>query len=95
MSNLIENTNIPNNSSVIETIIKNSHIFNNISLASKSKVIKVSPHLDMAIIWIDIWDIQSGSIAKYLINRCFNIGSFIAIVQEANMNLSVLQCKNC
>lgn len=33
---LMENTNMPINSSVIETILKNNHIFNNISLASKS-----------------------------------------------------------
>jgi len=40
----------------IEDILKNNHIFNNIILASKPRVIKVSPKSDMAIIWIDIWD---------------------------------------
>jgi len=48
-------------SSVIEDIIKKNHIFNNIMLASKPHIIKASPKLDMAIIWVDIWDIQSGS----------------------------------
>ena len=47
-------------SSDIETILKQNHIFNNIPLASKSRVIKVSPKSDMAIVWIDIWDVQSG-----------------------------------
>ena len=38
----------------IETILKQNHIFDNISLASKLRVIKVSPKSNMAIIWIDI-----------------------------------------
>jgi len=41
----------------IETTLKQNHIFDNISLVSKPRVIKVSPKSDMAIIWIDIWDI--------------------------------------
>ena len=79
----------------IEMILKQNHIFDNISLASKPRVIKVSPKSDMSIVWIDIWDIQSGSNAKMLINRCFNIGSYIATIWEANMNPGILQCKNC
>ena len=43
----------------------------------------------MSIIWIDIWDIQSSSKTKSLINRCFNVGRFITTIQEANMNLSI------
>ena len=38
----------------VETILKQNHIFDNITLASKPRVIKVSPKSDMAIIWIDI-----------------------------------------
>jgi len=57
----------------IETILKQNHIFDNISLASKPRVIKVSPKSDMAIVWIDIWDVQSGLNAKMLINRCYNL----------------------
>ena len=71
---------MPINSSMIETILKNNHIFNNVSLASKPWVIKTSPKLDMAIVWLDIWDVQSGSKAKCLINRCFNIGSYITTI---------------
>ena len=55
-------------SSDVETILKQNQIFDNINLASKPRVIKVSPKLDMSIIWIDIWDVQSGSKAKGLIN---------------------------
>jgi len=51
---LIENTNTPINFSVIETILKNTYFFNNISLVSKLKIIKVSPKSDMTIIWINI-----------------------------------------
>ena len=38
----------------IEKILKNNHIFNDIILASRTRVIKVSSKLDMAIIWINI-----------------------------------------
>ena len=79
----------------IETVMKQNHIFDNISLSSKPRVIKVSPKSDMAIVWIDIWDVQSGHNAKLLINRCFNMGNNIATIRGANMNPGVPQCKNC
>ena len=79
----------------IQSILKQNHIFDNISLASKPRVIKVSPKSDMALVWIDIWDIQSGKNAKMLINRCFNVGNYIATIRGANMNPSVPLCKNC
>ena len=41
-------------SSNVESIIKQNQIFDNITLAFKPRVIKVSPKLDMAIIWVDI-----------------------------------------
>ena len=82
-------------SSDIESILKQNHIFDNISLASRPRIIKVSPKSDMAIVWIDIWDVQSGRNAKLLINRCFNVGNYIATVRGATMNPSVPQCKNC
>ena len=47
--------------SMVKDVIKKNHIFNNIVLASKPCIIKVSPKLDMAIIWVDIWNIQDGS----------------------------------
>ena len=83
------------NSSDVENIIKQNHIFNNIILASKPKVIKVLPKLDITIIWINIWDAQSGVKAKDLINRCFNVRSFISMIRDANTNPEVPQCKNC
>ena len=55
-------------SSNVETILKQNQIFDNIKLASKPRVIKVSSKSDMSIIWIDIWDIQISSKAKGLIN---------------------------
>ena len=76
-------------SSDVKTILKQNQIFNNIKLVSKLRVIKVSPELDMSIIWIDIWDIQSGSKAKGLINQCFNISKYIATVRDINMFLGV------
>ena len=79
----------------IESILKQNQIFNNVSLASKPRVIKVSPKSNMSIIWIDIWDVQSRTNAKMLINRCFNVGKYIATIRGANMNPGVPQCKNC
>ena len=79
----------------MKNILKNNHLFNNIILASKPQVIKLSPKSNMAIIWIDIWDTQSGSNTKKVINRWFNIRSFIATVRGANINPGISQCKNC
>ena len=53
---LIENTNIPINSEFIETVIKLSHIFNDLLLTSRPRVIKASPKSNMVIVWIDIWN---------------------------------------
>ena len=92
---LSEATNTCIISKEVERILKNNHIFNNIVLASKLRIVKVSLKSDMAIIWINIWDAQSGSKAKSLINWRFNIERFIAIIQSANMNPGVPQCKNC
>ena len=82
-------------SSEIKSILKQNHIFDNISLTSKLRIIKVSPKSDMAIIWIDIWDVQSGQNTKLLINRCFNVGNNIATIRGVNMNPGIPQCKNC
>ena len=76
-------------------ILKQNQIFDNISLASKPRVIKVSSKSDMSIVWIDIWDIQSGSNTKTLINRYFNVRRYIVTIREANMNPGVPQYKNC
>jgi len=46
----MENTNMPINSSVIKTILKKNYIFNNISLASKPRFIKMLPKSDMVIV---------------------------------------------
>jgi len=75
-----ENVNSHISSDNVESILKSNHIFNDIILVSKPCIIKVFPKSDMAIIWIDIWDTQSRSNAKKIINRCFNVRSFIAMV---------------
>jgi len=88
-------TNSHFSSDDVESILRSNHIFNDIVLASRPRIIKVSPKSDMSIIWIDIWDSQSSSNAKKIINRRFNVESFIATVRGANMNPGVPQCKNC
>ena len=82
-------------SSDVEDIIKQNQIFDNIILAFKHWVIKVSSKSDIAIVWIDIWDAQSGAKNKGLINQCFNVERSITTVRMANANLDIPQCKNC
>jgi len=86
---LLELTNICIILEDIKKILKSNYIFNNVVLASKPRIVKVSPKLDITIIWIDIWDAQSGSKAKGLINQRFNVESFIATIHGANMNPEV------
>jgi len=92
---LNENSNVSILSDYVETIIKFNHVFNNLSLASKLWVIKALPKSDIAIIWINIWNAQSRFNAKNIINRSFNIGSYIATIWGINMNSGVPQYKNC
>ena len=91
---IIEETNTLINSSVVKSTIKSIYIFDNIYIVSKPHIIKVSPKSDMVIIWANIWNTQSGSSAKSLINRFFNIGSYITTIQGVNINLGISQCKN-
>lgn len=77
---LIEDTNISISSDVVEIILQYTHIFNNIVFTLKPKVIKVSSKLDMAVIWIDIWNAQNSSKAKSLINRYLNVRNLIATI---------------
>ena len=60
------------------------------TLASKPRIIKASSKSDMAIVWIDIWNVQSSTKAKSLINKCFNIERYITTVWSTNMNLEIL-----
>jgi len=73
----------------IDGVLKETHLFKDIVLASKSHVIKVSPKSDMAVVWVDIWDSQSSSLVKNIINHHFNIRHFIATVKGTNMNPDV------
>lgn len=43
----------------------------------------------MTIIWLNIWDVQSGKSTKELINRCFNV-RHIATIRVININSGVL-----
>ena len=80
---------------IIEGVLKDSHLFKDVTLASKPHIIKASPKSDKAVVWVDIWDSQSSSCTKNIINRRFNVGRFIATVRRTNMNPGVPQCKNC
>jgi len=79
----------------IEGVLKETHLFKDVTLASKPRVIKASPKSNKAVVWVDIWDSQSGSAAKNIINRHFNIGCFVATIRGTNTNPDIPQCKNC
>jgi len=76
----MKNMNTSLSLDIVEIIIKSNYIFNNIAIVLRPKVIKVLPKLDMGIIWLDNWDMQSSSKAKDLINRYFNVRSYIVII---------------
>jgi len=54
---------------IIEGVLKYSHLFKDAILASKPHIIKASPKSDKTVVWVDIWDSQSSSCAKNIINR--------------------------
>ena len=85
---------MPISADTIKKIIKDNHIFNNIILTSRPRVIKVFLKSDIVIIQLDIWDVQDRTKAKGIINCCFNVGSHIATIQRANMNPEIPQYKN-
>ena len=82
-------------SDYIEGILKEMHLFKDVMLASKPYVIKSSPKSDITVVWVDIWDSQSGSLVKNIINCCFNVGQFVVTIHGTNINLGIPQCKNC
>ena len=53
----------------IESILKETHLFKDIVLALKLHIIKVSPKSNKTVVQINIWDSQSGSAAKNIINQ--------------------------
>jgi len=46
----MEDTNVPINSSIVESIIQSIHIFNDVYLVLKPHIIKMSPKSDITII---------------------------------------------
>jgi len=53
---LIEDINFPITSNIVEKILQSIHIFNDVTLTSRPYIIKALPKLDMAVIWIVIWN---------------------------------------
>lgn len=86
---LSEATNLHITSEEIKNTLKNTHIFNDVILASKLRIIKVFLKSDIVIIWVNIWNSQSSSNTKSLINHRFNIGRFITTMHGANVNPGV------
>jgi len=78
---------------IIKDIIKNNHIFNDINIASRPRIIKVSPKSDIATIWLNMWDSQNKTNTKRLINYCFNVGKYITTIHRANIDPCISQCK--
>ena len=40
----------------IKGVLKETHLFKGVVLASKPCIIKASPKSDMAVVWVDLWD---------------------------------------
>ena len=53
---------------IIKGVLKDSHLFKDAILASKSHIIKASPKSDKVVVWVDIWNSQSSSCTKNIIN---------------------------
>ena len=79
----------------ITNFIRNTDLFEGITLVSRPRVIKASSKSNMSIIWINIWDSQNGSKTKLMINHSFNFGRYIATIRGTNMNPGISQCHNC
>ena len=60
-------------SDVMEAVLKKSHLFKDTILASKPRIIRASPKSNKVMVWVNIWDSQSGSCVKNIINCRFNI----------------------
>jgi len=56
-------------SNIIKGVLKDLHLFKDVILASKPCIIKASPKSDKVVVWVDIWDSQSGSCVKNIINQ--------------------------
>ena len=41
---------------IIEDMLNNVHLFKDVILALKPCIIKMSPKLNMVVVWVDIWD---------------------------------------
>ncbi|KAJ3561033.1 hypothetical protein NP233_g10445 [Leucocoprinus birnbaumii] len=89
------NTSQPITSGQVEEAIANASLFDGVTLAARPRIIRASPHSDMSVIWIDVWDSQGGTKAKCLVNRQFNIGRSVATVRATAMHPGVAQCRNC
>ncbi|KXN84361.1 hypothetical protein AN958_12694 [Leucoagaricus sp. SymC.cos] len=76
-------------------VMNRNPLFENITLASPPRVMRATPHSDMAIIWFDIWDSQNGTNAKLLTNCSFNFDKDVAVIRACNMHPGISQCQNC
>ena len=50
----VKDTNLSIMPNIMKRVIQSNHIFNNLVLVSWSRIIKVSPKSDIAVVWIDV-----------------------------------------
>jgi len=74
------NFSLPITQAQVKAVIANTPIFEGVVFASCPCIMKVSPSLNMSVIWIDIWDSQKGTKGKTLINCSFNFGCYTTTV---------------
>ena len=88
-------TSLPVTPTQVAEALSSSSLFEGITLASISHIMKASPSFDMSVIWINIWNSQKGSKGKTLINCSFNFGCHTVTVRGTAMHPGVAQCHNC
>jgi len=67
-SYLVEGTNQPITSKIVTEATQQIYIFKDVTLTSKPYIIKVLFNSDSAVVWVNVWDLQNGSITKSIIN---------------------------
>lgn len=72
ISYFVKNTNLLLSSDIVKIVIKSTYILNNIVLVSYPHIIKASLKSNIVVIWVDIWDSQSGQMLK-----CWSISALI------------------
>ena len=79
----------------VEAKFTQSELLKPFSLASRPRIVRVSPAADTCTVFFDIWDVPSGKNAKQLDNRRIMFSDWTCWVRLAQKNPGVPQCPRC